>query len=112
MARGSIRRHAALSRCSCAWRREASAFAFFADMPRLFQKVGLHRFQKKRRLSNMLMKRVVASDSGATVHGGVLAFLAKSTTVPREKIGLAHETREKTRKISGRRSTEYLFIPF
>ena len=28
------------------------------------------------------------------------------------QIGFAHETREKTRKISGRRSTEYLFITF
>jgi hypothetical protein len=53
------------------------------------------------------MKRVVASDSGATVHGGVLAFLAKSTNVLREKIGEAHETREKTRRfqVEDRRDT-------
>jgi Fatty acid hydroxylase superfamily len=46
--RGSIRRHVALPRCSCARRRKACGFAFFADMPRLFKKMGLHRFQTKR----------------------------------------------------------------
>ena len=47
VARGSIRRHAALPRCSRTRRRKAYAFAFFADMPRLFQKVGLHCVQTK-----------------------------------------------------------------
>ncbi len=57
MARGSIRRHAALPRCSRARRRKACAFAFLADLSRLFQKVGVHRFQTKR---GLLMKLLVA----------------------------------------------------
>src|SRR5205823_12445029 len=42
LARGSLRRHALVSRCPRARRGEASAFALLANLHRLFKTLGLH----------------------------------------------------------------------